>query len=102
MSKLTEYFNKQSEKAIDLLSDFLKDIEVKEKESDIEEKETIKEIEQEEKQIETEEENSKVLEQIQDSIKNYQKIAKYKSFYFYIFTLPIFGYALFLFGNIIL
>lgn len=35
-------------------------------------------------------------------IKNYQKIAKYKSFYFYIFTLPIFGYALFLFGKIIL
>ena len=75
MSKLTEYFDKKTEKTIDLLNDFLKDIEVKEKESDVKEEETIKEIEQEEKQIETEEENSKVLEQIQDSIKNYQKIA---------------------------
>jgi len=75
MSKLTEYFDKQKEKAVDVLMDFLKDIDIEEKESNIEEKETIKDIEQEEEQIKTEEENSKVLEQIQDSIKNYQKIA---------------------------
>ena len=35
-------------------------------------------------------------------IKNYKKIAKVKSFYFYIFTLPIFGYVIYLLGKIIL
>lgn len=75
MSRLTEYFDKKKEKAVDVLMDFLNELDIKDKESQMKEEQNQKEMDIEEEKIKQDEKNTKILDQLQESINNYQKLS---------------------------